>query len=243
MVPNEKLDPKSPMHRVTGSNSPQGKTNRFCEVRGKGTRSSSEQRFVFLRVDLEHSLLGSASPLRGLITPCDKRCREGASKSPLQSPYAVMFLKLLCQPVLVSVSGPNQAPLPTTGDLHIFLLLILQSPAPESQLDPDAEEEELKRKLEELTSNISDKEVSSEEEEEKKRAKKLEMSSSNDDMASEARKVSLIRKPVSSHPYHSRLHLQFLLLSVVYGLHCDNETLFLPHPSTSMPPRAVVCLA
>ncbi|XP_010576189.1 PREDICTED: melanophilin isoform X4 [Haliaeetus leucocephalus] len=68
-----------------------------------------------------------------------------------------------------------------------------ESPAPESQLDPNAEEEELKRKLEELASNISDKEVSSEEEEheEKKRAKKPEMSSSSDDMARDARKVYL----------------------------------------------------
>uniref|UniRef100_A0A8V5H8Z6 Uncharacterized protein n=1 Tax=Melopsittacus undulatus TaxID=13146 RepID=A0A8V5H8Z6_MELUD len=66
------------------------------------------------------------------------------------------------------------------------------SPAPDSQLDPDAEEEELKRKLEELASNISDKEVSSEEEdcEEKKRAKKPEMSPSCDDMARDARKRS-----------------------------------------------------
>ncbi|NXI99299.1 MELPH protein, partial [Psophia crepitans] len=66
-----------------------------------------------------------------------------------------------------------------------------QSLAPESQLDPDAEEEELKRKLEELASNISDKEVSSEEEEceETKRVKKPEISSSSDDMARDARKV------------------------------------------------------
>ncbi|KAM9550245.1 melanophilin isoform 1-T1 [Guaruba guarouba] len=67
-----------------------------------------------------------------------------------------------------------------------------ESPAPDSQLDPDAEEEELKRKLEELASNISDKEVSSEEEahEEKKREKKPEMSPSSDDMARDARKRS-----------------------------------------------------
>ncbi|XP_067154810.1 melanophilin isoform X3 [Apteryx mantelli] len=68
-----------------------------------------------------------------------------------------------------------------------------ESPAPESQLDPDAEEEELKRKLEELASNISDKGVSSEEEEceEKKTGvKKPEMSSSSDDVASEAQKRS-----------------------------------------------------
>ncbi|NXC40598.1 MELPH protein, partial [Penelope pileata] len=66
-----------------------------------------------------------------------------------------------------------------------------QSPATESQLDPDVEEEELKRKLEELASNISDKEVSSDEEEheEKKGVKRPEISSSSDDMASEARKV------------------------------------------------------
>ncbi|XP_075612054.1 melanophilin isoform X5 [Balearica regulorum gibbericeps] len=66
-----------------------------------------------------------------------------------------------------------------------------QSPAPESQLDPDAEEEELKRKLEELASNISDKEISSEEEKcEEKRVKKPEISSSSDDMARDARKRS-----------------------------------------------------
>uniref|UniRef100_A0A8B9ICR4 Melanophilin n=1 Tax=Anser brachyrhynchus TaxID=132585 RepID=A0A8B9ICR4_9AVES len=68
-----------------------------------------------------------------------------------------------------------------------------QSPAPDPQLDPNAEEEQLKRKLQELASNISDKEVSSEEEEreEKTGVKKPEMSSSSDDMASEARKVYL----------------------------------------------------
>ncbi|XP_048810077.1 melanophilin isoform X10 [Lagopus muta] len=67
-----------------------------------------------------------------------------------------------------------------------------QSPATESQLDPDAEEEELKRKLEEFTSNISDREVSSEEEEreERKGVKRPEMSSSSDDVANEARKRS-----------------------------------------------------
>ncbi|NXS62456.1 MELPH protein, partial [Brachypteracias leptosomus] len=66
-----------------------------------------------------------------------------------------------------------------------------QSLAPESQLDPDAEEEELKRKLEELASNISDKEISSEEEkhEEKKKAKIPEMSSSSDDIVRDAQKV------------------------------------------------------
>ncbi|NXF06541.1 MELPH protein, partial [Smithornis capensis] len=73
-----------------------------------------------------------------------------------------------------------------------ILVHSLKSPAPESQTDADAEEEELKRKLEELASNISDKEVSSEEEEreEKKRAKKPEMSSSSDDMARDAQKRS-----------------------------------------------------
>uniref|UniRef100_A0A8V0Y901 Melanophilin n=2 Tax=Gallus gallus TaxID=9031 RepID=A0A8V0Y901_CHICK len=67
-----------------------------------------------------------------------------------------------------------------------------QSPATESQLDPDAEEEELKRKLEEFTSHISDREVSSEEEgrEERKEVKRPEMNSSSDDIASEARKRS-----------------------------------------------------
>uniref|UniRef100_A0A8C3XGJ8 Melanophilin n=1 Tax=Cyanoderma ruficeps TaxID=181631 RepID=A0A8C3XGJ8_9PASS len=68
-----------------------------------------------------------------------------------------------------------------------------QSVAPESHNDPDAEEEELKRKLEELASNISDKDVSSDEEEreEQKRAKKPEMSSSSDHVARDVRKVYL----------------------------------------------------
>ncbi|XP_053926602.1 melanophilin isoform X5 [Cuculus canorus] len=68
-----------------------------------------------------------------------------------------------------------------------------ESPATESQLDPDAEEEELKRKLEELASNISDKEVSSEEEEreEEKRVEKPTMSCSSDDITRDARKVYL----------------------------------------------------
>ncbi|NXI12114.1 MELPH protein, partial [Irena cyanogastra] len=66
-----------------------------------------------------------------------------------------------------------------------------QSPAPESHTDPDAEEEELKRKLEELASNISDKEVSSDEEEpeEEKKAKEPETSSSSNAMARDVRKV------------------------------------------------------
>ncbi|XP_037999246.1 melanophilin isoform X4 [Motacilla alba alba] len=68
-----------------------------------------------------------------------------------------------------------------------------QSLAPEPHTDPDAEEEELKRKLEELASNISDKEVSSDEEEreEEKRAKKPEMNSSSDAVARDVRKVYL----------------------------------------------------
>ncbi|XP_053803917.1 melanophilin isoform X5 [Vidua chalybeata] len=67
-----------------------------------------------------------------------------------------------------------------------------ESLAPESHTDPDAEEEELKRKLEELASNISDKEVSSDEEEreEEKRAKKPEMNSSSDAVARDVRKRS-----------------------------------------------------
>ncbi|XP_071603166.1 melanophilin isoform X2 [Heliangelus exortis] len=51
-----------------------------------------------------------------------------------------------------------------------------QSPAPGSPLDLDAEEEELKRKMEELARNISDKELSSEEEDhEEKRARNPEV--------------------------------------------------------------------
>ncbi|XP_030310001.1 melanophilin isoform X8 [Calypte anna] len=51
-----------------------------------------------------------------------------------------------------------------------------QSPAPGSPLDLDAEEEELKRKMEELARNISDKELSSEEEDhEEKRPRNPEV--------------------------------------------------------------------
>ncbi|XP_019378886.1 PREDICTED: melanophilin isoform X8 [Gavialis gangeticus] len=65
-----------------------------------------------------------------------------------------------------------------------------QSPGQEPPNDPDVEEEELKKKLEELASNISDKGVSSEEEERKKEeAAKPEMSSSSDDLPSEAQQV------------------------------------------------------
>ncbi|XP_050772484.1 melanophilin isoform X4 [Gopherus flavomarginatus] len=65
-----------------------------------------------------------------------------------------------------------------------------ESPAPESHTDPDVEEEELKRKLEELASNISDKGVSSEEEEEKKKDEpKPKLSSSSSDPPSDAQKV------------------------------------------------------
>ncbi|XP_067404772.1 melanophilin isoform X2 [Emydura macquarii macquarii] len=66
-----------------------------------------------------------------------------------------------------------------------------QSPAFESHTDPDVEEEELKRKLEELASNISDKGVSSEEEEEKKEDEsKPEMSSSSSDLPCDAHQRS-----------------------------------------------------
>ncbi|NXT63798.1 MELPH protein, partial [Chaetops frenatus] len=66
-----------------------------------------------------------------------------------------------------------------------------QSPAPQSHTDPDAEEEELKRKLEELASNISDKEASSDEGEceEEERAKKPETSSFTGDVTRDVRKV------------------------------------------------------
>ncbi|XP_054851807.1 melanophilin isoform X2 [Eublepharis macularius] len=67
-----------------------------------------------------------------------------------------------------------------------------QPPAPEFQTDPSIEEKELKRKLEELASNISDKGVSSEEEEEegnKKEEPKPEMSSSSDDLHTGTLKV------------------------------------------------------
>ncbi|XP_060088146.1 melanophilin [Heteronotia binoei] len=63
-------------------------------------------------------------------------------------------------------------------------------PIPESQKDPSIEEKELKRKLEELAGNISDKGVSSEEEQGKKKEEpKPEMSSSSDDPPTGAMKM------------------------------------------------------
>uniref|UniRef100_A0A8D0H828 Melanophilin n=1 Tax=Sphenodon punctatus TaxID=8508 RepID=A0A8D0H828_SPHPU len=62
--------------------------------------------------------------------------------------------------------------------------------ATESHADPNAEEEELKRKLEELACNISDKGMSSEEEGNKSEDPKTEMSSSSDDLPSDAQKRS-----------------------------------------------------
>ncbi|KAM9123926.1 melanophilin isoform 4-T4 [Pangshura tecta] len=65
-----------------------------------------------------------------------------------------------------------------------------ESPAPESHTGPDVEEEELKRKLAGLASNISDKGASSEEEEEKRKDEpKPETSSSSSELPSDAQKV------------------------------------------------------
>lgn len=63
--------------------------------------------------------------------------------------------------------------------------------APESHTDPGIEEKELKKKLEELASNISDKAVSSEDEVEgtKNKEAKPEMSTSSDDLPTDAQKV------------------------------------------------------
>ncbi|XP_069081672.1 melanophilin isoform X6 [Pleurodeles waltl] len=66
-----------------------------------------------------------------------------------------------------------------------------ESPSLEPQTDADLEEVTLKRKLGELASNISDKEVSSEEEPEKKVSYKPVLSSSSDDLPTEAQKVYL----------------------------------------------------
>ncbi|XP_044288077.1 melanophilin [Varanus komodoensis] len=67
--------------------------------------------------------------------------------------------------------------------------------APESQMDPNIEEKELKRKLEEMASNISDKAVSSEEEEggggKKTNECEAKMSSSSDDLPIDAKEVCL----------------------------------------------------
>ncbi|XP_077169835.1 melanophilin isoform X5 [Paroedura picta] len=71
-----------------------------------------------------------------------------------------------------------------------ILVLPAEPPLPESQPDPSLEEKALKRKLEELASNISDKGASSEEEQRKKREEpKPEMSSSSDDLPTGATKM------------------------------------------------------
>ncbi|XP_025027549.1 melanophilin isoform X5 [Python bivittatus] len=74
--------------------------------------------------------------------------------------------------------------------------ILVQSEKPlaiESHIDHSAEEKELKRKLEELASNITEKAVSSDEENTGKKTEesKPEMSSSNDDLPPDAKKVSI----------------------------------------------------
>ncbi|XP_034995275.1 melanophilin isoform X2 [Zootoca vivipara] len=71
-----------------------------------------------------------------------------------------------------------------------------EPPAPESPTDPSIEEKELKRKLEELASNIRDKAVSSDEEEEEEKEGRMkqegcipEISSSSDDLPTDGKKV------------------------------------------------------
>ncbi|XP_033028151.1 melanophilin isoform X2 [Lacerta agilis] len=70
-----------------------------------------------------------------------------------------------------------------------------QPPAPESPTDPSIEEKELRKKLEELASNISDKAVSSDEEEEEKEGRMKQegsipgISSSSDDLPTDDKKV------------------------------------------------------
>nr|XP_056712397.1 melanophilin [Euleptes europaea] len=67
-----------------------------------------------------------------------------------------------------------------------------EASAPEAQTDPRVEEQELKRKLEELASNISDKGDSSEEEEGKKKEEpRPEMSSSSDDLLTGSKKMNV----------------------------------------------------
>ncbi|XP_020658012.3 melanophilin isoform X3 [Pogona vitticeps] len=76
----------------------------------------------------------------------------------------------------------------------------------ESQADPSTEEKELKRKLEELANNISDKALSSEEdgEGEKKKESKPEMSSSSDDLPTATKKVYI----PAGKPYRSERKLR-----------------------------------
>lgn len=95
-----------------------------------------------------------------------------------------------------------------------FLLLFCQPPLPESQADPSIEEKELKRKLEELASNISDKGASSGEEQGKKKEEpKPEMSSSSEDLPDGAMKVvsflppCLLSLPLRSESLLTRLSI------------------------------------
>lgn len=147
-------------------------------------------------------------------------CGHGVLLIPFGAGHPAVFL--------VRVSGARCTPLSPRQTLALTQLpsvpslLSFQSPAPEPQLDPDAEEEELKRKLQDLASHISDKEVSSEEEEreEKTRVKKPEMIFSSDDMASEARKVIHALLPVlfwAPPPVPSSLAL------------CQRASCFIPH--------------
>lgn len=161
--------------------------NQASSVRGEnGNGGSLGQGSVFLSEELEHGSLGSAVPWGGLAAGAQSPLCTGG-----HTPRA---------PLLGECVRTRARPVAQHRRLsHHSLLLLLQSPAPESHTDPDAEEEELKRKLEELASNISDKEVSSDEEEheEKQRAKKPEMSSSSDDMARDVRKVTCALPPTS----------------------------------------------
>ncbi|KAJ7344611.1 hypothetical protein JRQ81_000561 [Phrynocephalus forsythii] len=81
-----------------------------------------------------------------------------------------------------------------------------ESLAPESHADPSIEEKELKRKLDELANNISDKGGSSEEdgEGEKKKELKPEMSSSSDDLPTDTKKVYI----PAGRPYRAEKKLR-----------------------------------
>uniref|UniRef100_A0A8D2L300 Melanophilin n=1 Tax=Varanus komodoensis TaxID=61221 RepID=A0A8D2L300_VARKO len=99
--------------------------------------------------------------------------------------------------------------------------------APESQMDPNIEEKELKRKLEEMASNISDKAVSSEEEEggggKKTNECEAKMSSSSDDLPIDAKEVPPSLSLLLLSCRKSVVHLNFPTLCY----HCSQ-----PHPDS-----------
>nr|XP_034995357.1 melanophilin isoform X8 [Zootoca vivipara] len=108
-----------------------------------------------------------------------------------------------------------------------------EPPAPESPTDPSIEEKELKRKLEELASNIRDKAVSSDEEEEEEKEGRMkqegcipEISSSSDDLPTDGKKVFILQPPRNSY---SSLEDQSADTPVAASAPGDFKVMSMPH--------------